>query len=359
MLRSGRIIVDYLEKMTSKQILLLFVVVAVGFSQLLVAIQCFVFLGRLDPFTMVVGFITPLIDALIIVWLILLVLHRSQIIKSLVDHSNDEIYVLDMNDGHIVYANNSAVHRLQYSLAEIEHLNLFDINKLSGSYKDWSDIISEVKRSGQIILEGFNRTKENLQYPVEVSFSTNIQVRQENIIAVVRDITQRKDFERKLKIMASTDPLTGVFNRRKFKELLTLEISRAVRYSLPFSLVLFDLDYFKKVNDTYGHDVGDIVLCEVSRIVSGGLRETDSFARFGGEEFVAALPCTHLKGAGVVADRLRQTIEAANFAPVSRVTASFGVVQLAADEKADELLKRVDIALYAAKNSGRNQVIIQ
>lgn len=124
-------------------------------------------------------------------------------------------------------------------------------------------------------------------------------------------------------------------------------------------LVLFDLDHFKGVNDSHGHDVGDSVLCKVCRVVSDQLRDSDFLARFGGEEFIAVLPCTPLQGAEVLAERLRQSIETGKFDPDDRVTASFGTTQLGEREPADELLKRVDVALYAAKNAGRNRVVSQ
>ena len=358
MSKIGRIIINHLEKMTKMQFVLLFVLFAVFFSQILVWLQYLIFRGKPDYFTMLVGFITPFIDAFFIIYLFLLVLNRSKVIKSLVDHSNDEIFILNMDDGRISYANNSAVERLGYSSAEIEQLTFADINQLSGKFDHWDKIAEGVRNDGRLILEGKNLTKSEECYPVEVSLSTDTRSQQDNIIAVVRDISQRKQFEKELENLASTDVLTGIFNRRKLMKVLSLEVKRATRYNQPLCLIMFDLDHFKSVNDNYGHDVGDFVLREVSRMVSKRLRETNFFARFGGEEFIVILPVTELAGAGLLAERLRLTIEQLDTTPVNRVTASLGVVQLMDNEATDELLKRVDVALYAAKDAGRNQVVM-
>ena len=123
-------------------------------------------------------------------------------------------------------------------------------------------------------------------------------------------------------------------------------------------MIIFDLDHFKQINDTFGHNVGDKVLKEVARIVRKNLRNTDIFARWGGEEFIILLPNTDLKGAKSVAEKLRRAIERLYIPELKgrKITASFGVTQVYNDELLAEAIHRADTALYKAKNEGRNQV---
>lgn len=163
---------------------------------------------------------------------------------------------------------------------------------------------------------------------------------------------------KKMKQLAVTDTLTGIYNRYYFNSALEKEIYRAHRYERSFALLMFDLDYFKNVNDTYGHAVGDRVLLSVSNLVASCLRESDIFARIGGEEFVIILPETGEELSLEIAERIRKNVEAHSFEPVKQMTISIGLVRHRPEEGLEELLKRVDSALYTAKNSGRNRVIV-
>lgn len=166
-----------------------------------------------------------------------------------------------------------------------------------------------------------------------------------------------------LSLQARSDALTGCANRRRFIEVLELERQRAERYATPFCLLSLDLDHFKLVNDQYGHPCGDVVLRHVVELVQSSLRPTDLLGRMGGEEFCVLLPQTGAHEAGIIAGRIRATVEATPArwgAQEVRVTVSLGVAQWrAADrELADELLARSDEAMYAAKHAGRNRVVI-
>ncbi|SMC09398.1 GGDEF domain-containing protein [Nitratiruptor tergarcus] len=156
---------------------------------------------------------------------------------------------------------------------------------------------------------------------------------------------------------SSIDPLTGVFNRRAMNEMLIAEIEKAKRYKRPLSVIFFDIDHFKKINDTYGHDVGDLVLQKLASIIRNHLRQTDTLARFGGEEFLIVLPEMDLQNTKIVAEKIRKRVETTDFEEVKKITISLGVTQLKEDDTRQELLKRVDEALYQAKNSGRNKVV--
>lgn len=156
---------------------------------------------------------------------------------------------------------------------------------------------------------------------------------------------------------ANTDALTGLLNRRRAWEILELEWDRSRRYGRPLSLIMFDLDHFKEVNDRYGHDAGDQVLKVVAASVQSELRATDAVARWGGEEFMIVCVETDIDNARPLAERLRTGIEACHVAGVGRVTASFGVAQISQEDKdIDALARRVDDRLYAAKDGGRNCV---
>jgi len=153
------------------------------------------------------------------------------------------------------------------------------------------------------------------------------------------------------------DALTGLFNRRAFDDLVVRELSARERYGQELSLVAIDIDHFKAVNDTFGHDVGDDVLRDFAEILRKICRPSNLPCRcWGGEEFVLLLPETGLEGANRTAERPRLDIETNEFKAVGTLTASLGVAQVRHSKSADRLQKRADEALYEAKNNGRNYV---
>ncbi len=156
---------------------------------------------------------------------------------------------------------------------------------------------------------------------------------------------------------ATTDPLTGQHNRKMFNDLLSAEISKSLRHNKTFSLVIFDIDNFKSVNDTYGHLVGDEVLIAISTISTENLRESDVFARWGGEEFVILLPETRLDGAAAVAEKVRSTIATYDCGEPGYKTCSFGVAEFNPQQDTKSLINDADKALYFAKTNGKNQVV--
>jgi diguanylate cyclase (GGDEF)-like protein len=171
-----------------------------------------------------------------------------------------------------------------------------------------------------------------------------------------------KEAERKLVELATLDSLTGLFNRREALRRIGEELSRADRLSKPTSVVMIDIDYFKKINDTYGHAAGDGVLKELSRRMREVVREYDIVCRFGGEEFLVMTPEAGVEAARSVAERLRFAAEGISVASADgsaiRFTISAGVAQRKADEDIDRLIGRADAALYDAKAAGRNRVIV-
>lgn len=173
-------------------------------------------------------------------------------------------------------------------------------------------------------------------------------------------LRERSQLTKELQRLATTDPLTGAWNRRQFFTLAEREFNRACRYHCPFCLFMIDIDYFKKINDTYGHATGDLVLIQIAKAIASTLRESDFFGRIGGEEFVAILPETTLDNGAIVADRLRKNLAnldiSAQGKPV-KITASIGLaIYQVEDESIDAILQRADEALYQAKNHGRDRI---
>ncbi|GEM_PF-118509 len=170
------------------------------------------------------------------------------------------------------------------------------------------------------------------------------------------DITGLKQVEQELRERAVTDALTGVYNRRYFNERLEHELIRAHRHGKPLSLVMLDIDYFKRINDRAGHSAGDLTLKEVCRRLVQRLRRIDSLCRLGGEEFVVLCPDTDLEQALNLAEALRQAIRREPIEGVGTITGSFGVATWSPEESADALLRRADNAVYEAKQGGRDRV---
>lgn len=162
------------------------------------------------------------------------------------------------------------------------------------------------------------------------------------------------------KFLTITDGLTGLYNRRYFQQALDREFARAKRYSGDLSIAMFDIDHFKQLNDTYGHQFGDKVLVEITRIIKYSLRRTDYITRYGGEEFVVILPETTLERTIIPIERLRKRIEQEDFKygdTSVRVTVSIGISNITPNVPTEkDLIKRADIALYTAKENGRNRV---
>lgn len=176
------------------------------------------------------------------------------------------------------------------------------------------------------------------------------------LVLTQRDVTEQVENEAQLQQLATTDMLTGLVNRSQFDTTLKSELSRQDRYARPLSLIMLDIDYFKDINDCYGHDVGDRVLVEMANLLKGNLRQADYCARWGGEEFMLLVPETPLEHAVLLADKIRCVINTASFPVSGPVTASFGVVEAQPQESVKSIMKRVDNALYLAKEKGRDQV---
>ncbi|MGM0477531.1 MAG: GGDEF domain-containing response regulator [Pseudomonadota bacterium] len=218
-----------------------------------------------------------------------------------------------------------------------------------------------LEQDGQWSGEVWNRRRDGSVFPEWESITALRDEKGEvtHYVAIFHDITHQKELEAQLERRATHDTLTDILNRRKLDEHLAHEVARHHRDHQPLALVILDIDHFKRFNDTHGHQLGDRVLIEVVNRVGGRLRATDVFGRWGGEEFLAILPDTDLKGAAALAEELREYVASTPMEEgVAGVTISLGVATLEDDDSAEELLKRADDALYQAKEEGRDRIII-
>ncbi len=170
------------------------------------------------------------------------------------------------------------------------------------------------------------------------------------------DVTKYKQLQDKLIELSMKDPLTGLYNRRFFEKKFEEERERCKRFSKTFSIIMLDIDDFKKINDTYGHNVGDEVLINIANTIMKRIRKIDIAARWGGEEFVILLPETGLRDASFVAEDIRVSIEKIKVSKVKKITASFGVAEYRDGDNLYKLINRADEQLYKAKKNGKNQV---
>lgn len=208
-------------------------------------------------------------------------------------------------------------------------------------------------------IHDFKRSEEKLLHQNELLINDNL-----SLDALVKERTEELNLINKklqeqiqeVEYNASHDRLTGLYNRREFESIFEKEMHRAKRYLYPLSVVLFDIDDFKKINDTYGHKIGDEVLIGISILVQKIIRQSDTIARWGGEEFIVIFPESDLENTKVKAETIRAAIDREIFPKNLHVTCSFGVTTYLKEDTSDSLFIRCDDALYKAKNLGKNNV---
>lgn len=288
---------------------------------------------------------------------------RNEILSTIMESAGDAIIMIDDN-GKVTFWNPAAERILGYSREEIigKDLHMFMIQDMR-LYEAYKEAFKKFRLTGKGSIVGKTvemktRHKNGHEIDVELSLSA-VRIKDSwHAIGIIRDISERKRFEELLYRQSITDPLTNIYNRRFFMQMLEQEIERVKRNKKPFSLIMFDLDHFKNVNDRFGHAAGDTVLRSVADTVKKRIRKTDYFARWGGEEFIILLPETSLNNAAELAEELRKKISETELDGIGKVTASFGVTEYRNTDTMDTLLLRVDGALYEAKGSGRNCVKI-
>ncbi len=215
-----------------------------------------------------------------------------------------------------------AVYRYQDRILVIGEYDIADMERLSSSVLELNDELAQTQRE---------------------------------LVRANRDLKRK---EAKITEMMLTDPMTGIANRRHFDQRIEEEILRHKRYQHSLSIVMGDIDLFKSINDTYGHDVGDVVICSFAHTMRDNKRASDFVARVGGEEFIMVLPQTKTEEAFLVVDRIRKLFGEINHPGIERaITASFGVTELRPNDTVECLIKRSDQCLYQAKEGGRNLVV--
>ena len=307
------------------------------------------------------------------------VIDSEKLYKSIFDASPDAIVMFDINY-RILIASKSANEVLGFEGDCLvgENILQFFVDKES---KRIEKNIRRVFNENNIGTTNYRGKKNNNSTIYEVNSRA---IKDENgnsinLVSIIRDVTQKvileevlearekqykelaKELERKnisLSERVSIDNLTGIKNRYYFDERIKEEVDLAKRQKASFSLLLFDLDHFKLVNDNFGHDVGDKVLKRVTDAVSKIIRSYDIFARWGGEEFVVLMPNTTEAEAVPAAEKIRKTVEDISHPDIEKITISIGIAIWEADDDVDQIFVKADKALYTAKNQGRNRVIV-
>lgn len=248
---------------------------------------------------------------------------------------------------------------------------IFDtiLNKEIGELKtsvDVAECLDDLKSQVAKTLASIEKAlleKQKKEQIISASSRTNRSKIKEKFSKLKKELDQAVQHSKKLETKLNHDPLTGVFNRRAYTKRLDNEMERFKRYGSLFSMIIIDIDHFKKVNDTYGHAIGDKCLQEIAKRAAPVLRKNDMLARYGGEEFVAIMPETSSKGALAVAEKIRKTIEKIEFLykqDTVKMTVSIGVSQVNEGEISHKhVFERADKALYRAKENGRNRVDIE
>ena len=280
--------------------------------------------------------------------------------KNIIDSSSNIVIVLDKNS---IIDVNKKFFEYFYNYTTLEefkkeHKSISDFFVKEDGYvcedadgSDWIECLIKNPHKNQIKIR-----YDSKEYYFSAGVSL-ISEQDEHYSAIFADITKEKIYQQELEYINVTDTLTKIGNRYYYNQQIKKEVANSNRYSYPLSLVIFDIDYFKKINDEHGHDVGDKILIEYAEFISSHLREGDVFCRIGGEEFTIILPHTNKENAYYIIDKMRGKIEA--YKEIAPVTMSFGVAEYVKDESLELFFKRADEALYEAKNSGRNRVMVK
>ncbi|MDD2920128.1 diguanylate cyclase [Rhodoferax sp.] len=281
-------------------------------------------------------------------------------LRAIFDTVQEGIVLADAQTRRFKMVNNSICRMLGYSRDELLELGVEDIHPEEDVANVVRQFERQIKREISLAPGLPVKRKDGTVFYADIN-ATPMQAKGGTfLVAVIRDITERKRAEQ-AEELASHDGLTNLYNHRTFYSLLQDEIIRTQRFKRPVSLLMLDIDHFKDVNDTYGHQAGDAILKDLSVLLETQARAVDRVCRYGGEEFMVILPETEATVAMQIAERLRAPVERQPFniggGKTVRITVSIGVATYPQQANALEgLIKAADVALYAAKEGGRNRV---
>lgn len=279
-------------------------------------------------------------------------------LKFALDSVNSFVYIKD-KESRYIYANK---HTLELFGVSSEELFLSSDDRFFPE-----DVVKVLKKIDLVVLSGKKTENEIVvvqggekKIYHEVKTPIYSDENPDEIIALLgisTDITHQKKIEELALRLARTDELTKIANRYELNDIYKKEFLRYRRFKRPFSVIMFDLDFFKKVNDQHGHLIGDKCLVAVTEVVNENVRTIDTFGRWGGDEFLLICPETELSEATNIAEKLRKIIAENESGEITQITASFGVSTICEKDTVDSISKRADQALYAAKIAGRNKVV--
>lgn len=278
-------------------------------------------------------------------------------LSKVVEQIDDSVMITDKT-GNITYVNYAFCEHTGFSKEEVLGNNP-RILKSGKHDQDFYKNLWKIILHGNVFRFTIINRKKNGDIFYENKTITPLKDDKENITGFVssgKDVTLETMMHQNMERIATIDNLTGIYNRHKFEEIFALEAERSRRFSQPLSLILIDIDHFKSVNDTYGHDIGDEVLKHLVKVVQENIRKIDIFARWGGEEFLVLSPGTDLENLQILAEKLRLAVGNASFRDVNHVTISLGLSALREEDTFSKLFKRADRGLYHAKEHGRNQI---
>ncbi len=274
--------------------------------------------------------------------------YQSIVNKNVITSSTD-------SKGHIKTASDAFTRISGYSVDELvgqTHGLVRHPDTCQKTYVDmWSILVRGETWRGEFINQNKDGDSFWLSWVITTEFDETGAI--SGYTGVGTDISDKKEVEK----LSITDQLTKLNNRRHLDALLAQEIDRFQRYQQPFGVILADIDHFKEVNDTFGHQTGDFVLKEFAEILSSTLRKVDTVGRWGGEEFLIVCPVTSVEDVKLLAEKLRLKVEAFDFTGAGSITSSFGAAEIQQADSVDNLIGRADKALYQAKESGRNCVV--
>jgi diguanylate cyclase (GGDEF)-like protein len=288
---------------------------------------------------------------------------QRDILQYIIDSDNNMSLITGTNQ--IIFANHSF----------LNFFNVYDIHEFNVKYPSYWSIFTgdspnfmsqtlikeELSQDTNLytLIEKTDEAKRVLtlkdkEGKVQSFFVGIAKINEINYFITLTNITKLELQRENTMKKAYTDNLTGIYNRNKFEEVFEYELNRSKRYHQPLSMAILDIDHFKNVNDTFGHLIGDEILVMLAHNIKQNTRETDLFARWGGEEFVMLFINTHADSALKLAENLRILIENLEHLTAGKITISFGITELKENDTLESMLERADKALYKAKNSGRN-----